>query len=114
MILEKEVNIDSIIDYYNDFEKTTPIKVVNKSSFNTPVNFKQAKSKPIHRRFTYKEGFSPLFVDDFISRFKSSDNNVVFDPFGGIGTIILESSLLRFEAYSNDVNPLRSTVTKNN
>ena len=71
-------------EYYTKFENTNPIKIINKSQFNTPVNFKQAKSSPIHRWYTYKEGFSPFFVRQFIERFKTSDQNVVFDPFGGI------------------------------
>jgi hypothetical protein len=114
MILEKEkkVDINSITGYYNSFEKNTPIKVVNKSSFDTPVNFKQAKSKPIHRWFTYKEGFSPLFVKDFITRFQTAESKVVFDPFGGIGTTVLESSLLGFNTYSNDVNPLSNYISE--
>ena len=115
---DKFLEIDSnellnfVNDYYNNFEKLNPIKVINKSQFNTPVNFKQAKTKPIHRWYTYKEGFSPLFVRQFIERFKTSDQNVIFDPFGGIGTTVVESALMGFSAFSNDVNPLSNFIAK--
>lgn len=112
--LETDSNklLNFVNDYYTKFENTNPIKIINKSQFNTPVNFKQAKSSPIHRWYTYKEGFSPFFVRQFIERFKTSDRNVVFDPFGGIGTTVVESTLLGFNAFSNDVNPLSNFIAK--
>lgn len=109
---DSNVLLNLVNEYYTSFERTNPIKLVNKSQFNTPVNFKQAKTRPIHRWYTYKEGFSPFFVRQFIERFKSSDKNVVFDPFGGIGTTVVESQLLGFNAYSNDVNPLSNFIAK--
>ncbi len=112
--LETDSNalLNFVNEYYTNFENTNPIKIINKSQFNTPVNFKQAKSSPIHRWYTYKEGFSPFFVRQFIERFKTSDQNVVFDPFGGIGTTVVESTLLGFNAFSNDVNPLSNFIAK--
>lgn len=112
--LETDSNtlLNFVNEYYTKFENTNPIKIINKSQFNTPVNFKQAKSSPIHRWYTYKEGFSPFFVRQFIERFKTSDQNVVFDPFGGIGTTVVESTLLGFNAFSNDVNPLSNFIAK--
>lgn len=110
--LESDSNklLNFVNEYYTSFEKTSPIKVINKSQFNTPVNFKQAKTIPIHRWYTYKEGFSPLFVNQFIKRYKATDRNIVFDPFGGIGTTAVEAALLGFTAYSNDVNPLSNFI----
>ena len=102
--------IDSIIAYYQEFESKYPIKVINRKQFNTPVNFKQAKLFPRHRWYTYKEGFSPQFVEDFINRFTNSSKDVVFDPFGGIGTTVLQSSMLGYQSFSNDINPLSNYV----
>lgn len=77
-----------------------------------PVNFKLAKEVPIHNWYTYKEGFSPSFVQSFINRFQTDKDNVVFDPFGGIGTTALEASIMGFSAESNDVNPLGNFASK--
>lgn len=102
--------LDYIIAYYEEFENKYPIKVINRKQFSTPVNFKQAKLFPRHRWYTYKEGFSPQFVEDFIKRFAKSQQDIVFDPFGGIGTTVLQSSILNFQGYSNDINPLSNYV----
>lgn len=102
--------LDDIIAFYEEFENKFPIKVINRKQFSTPVNFKQAKLFPRHRWYTYKEGFSPQFVEDFIKRFAKSHKDIVFDPFGGIGTTVLQSSILNFQGYSNDINPLSNYV----
>lgn len=109
---DANILLNLVYDYYTNFEKSYPIKSVNKSQNDTPVNFKQARSSPIHRWYTYKEGFSPFFVRQFIERFKTSNKNVIFDPFGGIGTTAIESQLLGFKSYSNDVNPLSIFIAK--
>lgn len=108
--ISNDEEIDIIANYYREFEKRYPVKVINRKQFNTPVNFKQAKLFPRHRWYTYKEGFSPQFVEDFITRFSKSSKEVVFDPFGGIGTTALQSSMLNYQAYSNDINPLSNYV----
>ena len=102
--------MDKIISAYQEFENKHPIKIINRNQFNTPVNFKQAKQFPRHRWYTYKEGFSPQFVEDFIRRFSQNSNDIVFDPFGGIGTTVLQSSILNHQSYSNDINPLSNYV----
>jgi hypothetical protein len=104
--------LNSIVAFYEEFEKQNPVRVINKKQFNTPVNFKQAKLFPRHRWYTYKEGFSPQFVEDFISRYSKSINDVVFDPFGGIGTTVLQSSFLNHTSISNDINPLSNFIAK--
>ncbi len=105
-----QAEIDSIIAFYQAFENENPVKVINRKQFNTPVNFKQAKLFPRHRWYTYKEGFSPQIVEDFINRFTKNSKDVVFDPFGGIGTTVLQSSMLNYQSYSNDINPLSNYV----
>ena len=41
------VILNYINKYYSNFEEMYPIKVVNEKQFDTPVNFKQAKTKAI-------------------------------------------------------------------
>ncbi len=106
---DREIN--HIVSFYEEFENEYPINVINKKQFNTPVNFKQAKLFPRHRWYTYKEGFSPQFVEDFITRFSKNSEDVIFDPFGGIGTTVLQSSFLNHESFSNDINPLSNFIT---
>ncbi|CZP77139.1 Adenine-specific DNA methylase [Legionella pneumophila] len=104
--------LNKIIDFYENLELITPVQVKNTSQFNTPVNFKQSKTVPRHRWFTYKEGFSPFFVEDFINLYSSKKDNVIFDPFGGIGTTVLEAGLKGYQSYSNDINPMSNYIAK--
>jgi DNA modification methylase len=101
-----------IRNHYENFEAKYPINIINHKQFNTPVNFKQAKIYPRHRWYAYKEGFSPKFVADFLKRFSKSKDDVIFDPFGGIGTTVLESSLLGYRAFSNEINPLCNYIAE--
>lgn len=111
-VLDTEDLYSSVINHYEKLESDNIITIVNTKQFDTPVNFKQAKSIPRHKWYTYKEGFSPLFVKSFIERFTSENAPVIFDPFGGIGTTVLESSLLGLKSYSNDVNPMSNFISK--
>ncbi len=108
---KKNIELDSIIQQYKEIEKKNNLRFIeSKDDFS--MNFKKAQSKPIHRWFKYKEGFSPSIVANFINRFNEKKNPIIFDPFGGIGTTVLESSLNGFMAYSNDVNPLSNYISR--
>lgn len=107
--MKKEI----ILNKYDALEKIYSPKWLEIPREEVPVNFKLAKEVPIHRWYTYKEGFSPSFVRDFISSYQASRHKPkVFDPFGGVGTTVLESSLLGLNAESNDVNPLGNFASK--
>lgn len=102
----------SVANHYEVLEENFEIKVINTKQYDTPVNFKQAKTIARHKWYTYKEGFSPLFVKSFIERFSTENPPVVFDPFGGIGTTVLESAILGLNSFSNDVNPMSNFISK--
>lgn len=85
---------------------------VDYSTYTTPVNFKESMQKPIHRWYGYKEGFSPSFVRGFIEEFNSNANNVVFDPFGGVGTTALVAKEMGLTGFSMDVSPLGVFASK--
>lgn len=101
-----------LIDIYKQLEGLYKPFGKEVGTYSTPVNFKESLSVPIHRWYAYKEGFSPSFVRNFINSYSKSDDDVVFDPFGGIGTTGLEAILLNHPAYSMDVNPLGIFATR--
>ncbi len=57
--------------------------------FGSLVGSEDLRSTPIHRWFTYKEGFSPTLLSAVIAEFSLSDNLRVADVFGGVGTTAL-------------------------
>lgn len=65
---------------------------------------KQRAAHSLHE-ISYRACFKPQLPNFFISRL-TSPGDLVFDPFMGRGTTLLEASLLGRNALGNDVNPL--------
>ena len=65
---------------------------------------KQRAGHPIHE-FSYRACFKPQLPAYFIQRF-SEPGDVVYDPFMGRGTTLIEAQLLGRRAAGNDINPL--------
>lgn len=67
---------------------------------------------PRHRWYFYKEAFSPELVRHAIEAEELDKNAVVFDPFAGSGTVILEAALGGRAGYGFEVNPFALAVAK--
>lgn len=97
---------DRLISCYQELERCYNPVGFTVGTYETPVNFNESLRTPIHRWYGYKEGFSPSFVNDFITSYAKSLDAIVFDPFGGVGTTGLEANKMGYQAYLMDVNPL--------
>lgn len=97
---------------YDELEKKFRPSGANFATYDTPVNFKESLTQPIHRWYGYKEGFSPSFVESFIRKYAKDKQDVVLDPFGGVGTTALVAMQMGHTAYSMDVNPLSVFVAR--
>ncbi len=104
-------SIQDLRKYYKSLEDRIKPSGNITGTYTTPVNFKESLGCPIHRWYAYKEGFSPSFVKDFIKQYSTSPNDIVFDPYGGVGTTVLSANELGFQAYSLDVSPLGNFVS---
>lgn len=72
---------------------------------------RQRQMHSIHYAVSYRASFKPELPNYFISRYCSDPQcDLVFDPFGGRGTTILEANILGYSGYSNDVNPLSERI----
>lgn len=136
-ILTKQYNSAAIADYASNqpvaddqaLRFKAPKKVLSKAyealesrylvrilqsdvSYVSPVNFVESLRRPRHRWFPYKEGFSPTFVQGFISEFAKTGAGIVLDPFSGVGTTGLEASKLGFDAVGFDVSPMAIFIAK--
>ena len=65
---------------------------------------KQRKANSLHE-VSYRACFKPQLPAYFIKQL-SNVGDIVFDPFAGRGTTILEAALLGRIGISNDVNPI--------
>lgn len=92
------------------FNYTTPQQTKVSSSSNYP-NFqnefwtaKQRKSSSLHE-ISYRACFKAELPNFFINLL-TKENDVVYDPFSGRGTTVIEAALQKRKIISNDVNPL--------
>jgi hypothetical protein len=58
-------------------------------TFEHLVGSEELRSEPLHRWFTYKEGYSPRLLDAVITQLKLDDGLHVADVFGGVATTAL-------------------------
>ncbi len=75
----------------------------NGSSFNDPA-FANNKTLPIHRWVPWIAGFSSDFVKDALSRYLDG-KGIILDPFAGVGTTLVEATLLGHQAIGLQLYP---------
>lgn len=75
------------------------------------VSYVGSKSAPLLRLFRYKEAFAYNFVEEFIGRLRLTNNDYVFDPFGGMGTTLYASMLRGISSIGIDKLPIGPFVT---
>ena len=89
-------------------EPSAPVRLVSAPGFSQP----DEQDSPRHRWYRMKESFSPAWVRDVISSEASSGNDVVFDPFGGSGTVTTTASLVGVDSLGYEVNPFLSFAAR--
>lgn len=71
----------------------------------------KSDSDPLHSLCSYLGAFPPSLAKYFIKYF-TDENNLVFDPFSGRGTTILESRILNRKSFGSDLNPIALALSK--
>jgi len=71
---------------------------------------KQRQSNPIHE-VSYRACFKAELPRFFI-KLLTKENDVVYDPFAGRGTTIIEAALLNRNIITNDINPLSTVFSR--
>lgn len=73
-------------------------------------NFDHSKVLPRHRWYYFKEGFSPLLVEEAINYAGVTSDDLIVDPFSGSGTVALVSNSLNKKSVVFEVNPFMAFV----
>lgn len=96
----------------SDSEQVVVFDKKSENSREQNTTFKQNHQKPLHRWYSYVEGFSWDFIQKTFEEFKINRDTVVLDPFCGSGTTLVESSLCGIQSYGYDINPFLTFVSK--
>ena len=78
-------------------------------------NFSNNLSKPRHRWYEFKEGYSDAFVSRAINHYENFtglNSGVILDPFSGSGTIPLTGIQHGYKAVAVEVNPFMSFISR--
>ncbi len=106
----------SNIKNYSDKTSKTTVNIIeiNNKRIKLYINefwtSKQRKSNSIHE-ISYRACFKPQLPNFFISLL-TKPSDIVYDPFSGRGTTIIEAALLNRNIISNDINPLSKIFCK--
>lgn len=65
-----------------------------------------------HDYHRYPAKFIPQIVRKLIEDYAPNDTQIVFDPFGGCGTTLVEAKLLGHKSVGFDINPVAKLITQ--
>jgi SAM-dependent methyltransferase len=88
------------------------MKITADLSLAPLFTFDISKETPIFNWFHYKEGYSPGLIDYCLKGRDYTKVEKILDPFCGVGTTLLRSKQLGFEAIGVDSSPLAVFVSK--
>ncbi|HQU42468.1 MAG TPA: hypothetical protein PK867_06630, partial [Pirellulales bacterium] len=69
------------------------------------VTFQGKLGRPIHRWYRLTASFSPQLADDIATHFRLGADDLVLDPFSGVGTVPLTLKYRSIPAFSVEINP---------
>jgi DNA modification methylase len=102
---------------FNEFDKQTKREVLSLDGFGEVPVFinefwtaKQRQASSLHE-VSYRACFKPQLPRFFIERL-TRPGDVVYDPFMGRGTTLIEAALLGRTPYGCDINPLSQIFTR--
>ena len=88
----------------NNSDLLDNIKRLKKKEWKKGLYEKQSWGHPLHRIGPYVGRIKPAFAH-FLIKYLTEEGQTILDPFCGIGTICLESSLMKRNSIGFDLNP---------
>jgi len=115
LIDETQLDISSYLKEFSVFGETKLADVfVENQKYPIFINefwtSKQRQASSI-QEISYRACFKPQLPNFFI-KLLSKEDDLIYDPFGGRGTTIIESALLKRRGISNDISPLSEILAK--
>ena len=93
----------------------TGLPIISIGKTNQIFDFEDLNKRDFSRPFYDRRGMLPLKIAKMmINVATQNDNDVVYDPFCGYGSIAQEALLLNFESLNSDIDSLQTQATKTN
>jgi hypothetical protein len=73
--------------------------------------FRESQAMPVHRWYSYVEGFSASYLVSTLADLEEVPGSV-YDPFGGAGTTLVEASKRGIPTFFAEANPFMAFVTE--
>lgn len=84
---------------------------MTEQDFITPWSQNKRSADPLHSLCSYLGAFPPTLANYFI-RYFTDEGDLVFDPFSGRGTTLLEARILNRNVIASDLNPIALALSK--
>ena len=111
--MKAQVIDNSRTDERVKLEKSFLSLMEERLSLRQLVTYVPNKTVPVHRWFSYKEGFSAALVDAFLREFGAQPGRSrVFDPFVGCGTTVIVAKQGGYGAWGIDILPVAIFVAR--
>ena len=85
---------------------------IERTDLRRSVTFQVNKALPIHRWYSFSQGFSEPLVLDLIEELALRPSMTVLDPFAGAGTTLLTCKLSGLRSIGIEISPFLSWVTE--
>jgi methylase of polypeptide subunit release factors len=85
---------------------------VERDNLGQAVTFVDNKTKPIHRWYSFTQGFSTELVSQLLSELGASGHSRVYDPFAGSGTTLLTCKEAGISSFGSEISPLMCWVSR--
>lgn len=105
---------DYLLEFYNNnflYTEENALKLLRSVGWRQQPYDKQHWGVWLHSLSPYQGRITPSFAHWLIKIF-SSKNEVVLDPFCGVGTVCLEAVILKRNSIGNDLSPYAHLITK--
>lgn len=103
-------NIDTAIR--DKLDATFENKFVKRFDYERLSTFAANKKSPIHRWFSFTQGFAHRIVQKLLKELKISKDNVVLDPFCGVGTTLVTCQESNVRSVGCDISPFFVFIAK--
>ena len=109
-IIRSPKNNGTAFDDSKPYLKELNLEIIEKKQ---PIQFQKNSNEIVHRWSPYVQGFSAEFVQATLKKYKTEYKTpIIFDPFAGSGTVLVQAKLNNYDTYGVELNPLLHFVAK--